>query len=162
MNLKSGYNLPNLEQKETRIMPPVSASFTINQPVEKVFSYVVTVENHKEWQAGIVAAKISPGGPVGVGSIYTYTSEVMGRRIDSQMQVSAFELNKKWAVKTVGVPNSVETVYLFEEAGAATSLTISFDLPAGAYPKMAEDMVKQQMQKSVQEQGDRIKRFVGG
>jgi uncharacterized membrane protein len=143
-------------------MTPISSSFTINQPVEKVFAYVVSVENHKAWQPGIVDAKVTPSGPVGVGSTYTYTTQVMGRRIDSQMQVSAFEQNKKWAVKTVGVPKPVETVYLFEATGSATKLMITMELPAGAYPAMAENMMKQQMQKTLQEQGARIKQLVGG
>ena len=143
-------------------MAPISSSFMINQPVEKVFAYIVSVENHKAWQQGIAEAKVSPSGPVGVGSIYTYTTQVMGRRIDTQMQVSAFEQNKKWAVKTIGVPKSVETVYLFEPAGGATKMTITMELPPGAYPAMAEKMMSQQMQKTLQEQGARIKQLVGG
>lgn len=141
-------------------MPAISSTITINQPVEKVFGYVVSVENHKAWQAGILDARVTPEGPVGVGSTYHYTSDVMGRRFESQMQVSAFEQNKKWAVKTVGVPNSVETVYLFEAVGDATQLLLSMDVPAGAYPAPAEAMIKQQMQKSLEEQGNRIKQAV--
>lgn len=141
-------------------MAPMSSSITIDQPVEKVFEYVVSVENHKAWQAGIADARVTPSGPVSLGSVYTYTTEVMGRKMETQMQVSAFEQNKKWAVKTTGVPKPVETVYLFEAAGGATNLTISMELPAGAYPAMAEGMIKQQMQKTLQEQGERIKRIV--
>ena len=141
-------------------MATLSCSVTINQPVEKVFNYVVAVENHKAWQASIVDAKVTPSGPIGVGSIYVYATEVMGRRIESQMQVSAFEQNKKWAVKTTGVPNSVETAYLFEAAGNVTKLMIAMDVPAGAYPAAAEAMIKQQMQKSLEEQGNRIKQMV--
>src|SRR5262245_51058152 len=106
-------------------MPTVSVNTTINQPVDKVFNYVVSVENHKTWQAGILDAKVTPAGPLAVGSIYHYTTEVMGRRIESQMQISALEPNQKWSVKTTGVPNPVETVYLFASAGAGTQLTLS-------------------------------------
>ena len=141
-------------------MATLSYSATINQPVEKVFNYVVAVENHKTWQASIVDAKVTPSGPIGVGSTYVYATEVMGRRIESQMQVSVFEQNKKWAIKTIGIPNSVETAYLFEAAGNATKLTISMDVPAGAYPAAAEGMIKQQMLKSLEEQGNRIKQMV--
>ena len=140
-------------------MASVSSSVTINQPVEKVFSYVTMVENHKAWQAGIQDAKITPAGPVAVGSIYHYTTEVMGRKIETQLQVSAYEQNKKWSVKTTGVPRPVETVYLFEGTGNTTKLTISMEL-SGGYPAAAEGMVKQQMQKSLDEQGNRIKQMV--
>lgn len=141
-------------------MAILSFNVTIQQPVDKVFGYVIAVENHKAWQAGIVDAKVTPDGPIGLGSTYIYTTEVMRRRIESRMQVSAFEPNRKWAVKTIGIPNSVETVYLFEPDGANTKLTLSMDVPAGAYPAMAEGMIKQQMQKSLQEQGNRIKQMV--
>jgi hypothetical protein len=117
------------------------------------------VENHKAWQSGVVDARITPPGPIGVGSTYHYTSDVMGRHIESQMQVSVFEQDKKWSIKTTGVPRPVETVYLFEPAGIATKLTVSMDL-MGGYPAASEGMIKQQMQKSLDEQGKRVKGFV--
>ena len=139
-------------------MAAVSSTVTINQPVEKVFSYVTGVENHKAWQAGILEATLTPPGAVGLGSIYHYASNVMGRRYETQMQVSAFESNKQWSIKTVGVPTPVETVYRFEPAGNATKVTITMEL-SGGFPAMAEAAVKQQMQKSLDEQGARIKQF---
>jgi uncharacterized protein YndB with AHSA1/START domain len=142
-------------------MASVSASVTINQPVEKVFSYVTDVANHKAWQAGILDAKITPEGPVGVGSVYQYTSEVMGHKMQTQLQVSEFEANRRWSITTTGVPTPVQTVYQFEPAGDGTSLTISMEL-SGGYPPAAEPMVKAQMQKSMDEQAARIKQMVGG
>ena len=140
-------------------MASVSSSTTINKPVDQVFSGVVNAAAQKTWQAGILDAKVTPAGPVALGSIYHYTTDVMGRKMETQLQVSAFEPNKKWAVKTTGVPRPVETVYLFESAGAATKLTISMDL-TGGYPAAAEAMVKQQMQKSLDDQGHRLKEML--
>ncbi len=140
-------------------MATVSSNITINQPVDRVFTYVTAAENQKAWQPGILDAKVTPTGPIAPGSTYHYTTEVMGRRIETQLQVSAFEPNKKWSVKTVGVPKPVETVYLFQGAGNSTQLTISMEL-AGGYPAMAEGMVKQQMQKNLDDQGRRIKQMV--
>ncbi len=137
-------------------MASVTSSTTINQPVDKVFAYVTNAENHKAWQAGILDAKLTPPGAPAVGSIYHYTTEVLGRKMETQLQISTLEPNHKWAVKTAGVPRPVETVYLFEPAGTGTKLTISMEL-AGGYPAAAEGMVKQQMQKSLDEQGHRLK-----
>jgi hypothetical protein len=138
-------------------MASASSSIVINQPVDQVFSYITNVTNHTAWQAGILSATITPAGPVALGSIYHYTTEVMGRKYETQIQVSGFEQNKKWATKTIGVPRSVETVYLFEAVGTTTRLTISSDL-TGGYPVAAEAMVRAQMQKSFDEQGQRIKK----
>jgi uncharacterized protein YndB with AHSA1/START domain len=142
-------------------MASVSSHITINQPVDRVFAYVTSVENHKAWQAGILDARLTPAGAVAVGSIYHYTTEVMGRKMETHLQVSAYEPNKKWAVKTTGVPRPVETVYLFEGVGSTTQLMLSMEL-AGGYPAAAEAMVEQQMQKNLDEQGQRIKRMVEG
>lgn len=140
-------------------MASVSSSVTINQPVAKVFTYITSVENHKAWQPGILDAKVTPAGPLAVGSIYHYTTEVMGRKMETQTQVSQYEQNKKWATKTIGVPRPVETLYLFESVGNATKLTISMDL-TGGYPAAAEAMVKQQMQKNLDDQGQRMKQLL--
>ena len=140
-------------------MASASSSIVINQPVDKVFGYITNVANHTAWQAGILSATITPAGPVAVGSIYHYTTEVMGRKYETQTQVSGFELNKKWATKTVGVPRPVETVYLFEALGNTTRVTISMDL-TGGYPAAAEGMVKAQMQKSFDEQAQRVKKIL--
>lgn len=143
-------------------MATISSSTVINQPVDKVFNEVVAVENHKTWQAGIQEARVTPPGPVAVGSTYVYTSQIMGRKMETQMQVTALVPNQKWAIKTVGIPNSVETIYLFESTGGGTKLTISMEVPAGAYPAAAEGMIKQQMQKSLEEQASRVKQMVNG
>ncbi len=140
-------------------MASVSSSITINRPVAQVFAYVTGVENHKVWQAGILDAKLTPPGPVALGSIYHYTTEVMGRRIETQLCVSSFEPNKKWGITTTGVPKPVETLYVFEPAGDATKMTITMEL-SGGYPAAAEGMIKQQMQKSLDDQCRRIKQMV--
>jgi hypothetical protein len=142
-------------------MASVSSLAMINQPVDKVFNYIINVENHKAWQAGIQAAQVTPPGPVGFGSVYTYASEVMGRKYETKMQVSAFEPNKKWGVKTIGVPSPVETIYDFEDVGGVTKLTASMEV-SGGFPAAAEAMIKQQMQKSMTEQLQRVKQILGG
>lgn len=141
-------------------MAILSSTTTVNQPVEKVFTFIVSPENHKAWQPMLLDAKVTPPGPINIGSIYVYTTEVMGRQMETKMQVSQFEQNRKWAFKTIGVPQSVETIYLFEPDGNGTKLTITMDVPQGAYPAAAEAMIKQQMQKSLEDQGKQLKQIL--
>ena len=141
-------------------MAILSSATTINQPVGKVFDFIVSPENHKSWQPMLQGAKVTPPGPVAVGSMYVYTTEVMGRQMETRTEVSQFELNHKWATKTVGAPRSVETVYIFETDGNSTKLTISMDVPAGAYPAAAESMITQQMLESLEDQGKQLKQIL--
>jgi carbon monoxide dehydrogenase subunit G len=138
-------------------MPPVvSSSTTINKPVETVFNMLTLAENQKAMAPGVLDVKITPPGPVAMGSMLHYTSEYAGKKYESAVQVSAYEPNKKWATKTTGVPRPMETVYTFEPAGAGTKLTISTEL-VGGYPAMAENTVKAQWQKTLDESCARIK-----
>jgi len=141
-------------------MTSVSSSTTINQPVEKVFNLLTQVENQKNMQPGILDVKVTPPGPVAVGSLLHYTSEYAGKKYESAVQVSAYEPNKKWATKTTGVPKPVETVYTFEPAGNGTKMTISTELIPGSYPAMAEPTIKAQWQKTFDESCARIKQMV--
>jgi uncharacterized protein YndB with AHSA1/START domain len=141
-------------------MTSVSSSTTINQPVEKVFNFLTQVENQKNLQPGILDVKLTPPGPVAVGSLLHYTTEYAGKKYESAVQVSAYEPNKKWATKTTGVPKPVETVYVFEPAGSGTKLTISTELIPGSYPAMAEPTIKAQWQKTFDESCARIKQMV--
>ena len=140
-------------------MTTVSASISINQPVDRAFDYMIDVGNHKAWQAGILNASVTPPGPIGVGSTYHYTTEVMGRQMETHLEVTACEKNQKWSVKTTGVPLSVEMDYLFEAVDNNTKLTISMEL-AGGYPAAAEAMVKQQTQKNFEDQCTKIKQLL--
>ena len=56
-------------------MTTVSSSTTINKPVEKVFSLIADPVNQKALQPGILDVKVTPPGPMAVGSMLHYTSE---------------------------------------------------------------------------------------
>jgi uncharacterized membrane protein len=142
-------------------MPVVSQKVTINQPVQTVFDYLTNVANHTAWQAGIQSAAITPPGAPALGSIYSYVTDVMGTKYESKMEVSAFEPNRLWQVKVVGMPNAPITTYNFEEAGGATNMMISMEL-VGGYPAAAEGAIVAQTQQSLAEQAARIKQQVGG
>ena len=140
-------------------MTTVSSSTTINQPVEKVFSLITDPANQKALQPGILDVKITPPGPVAVGSLLHYTTEYAGKKYESAVQISAYEPNKKWATKTTGTPKPVETVYAFEPAGAGSKLTISTELIPGSFPAPAEGAIKAQWQKTFDETCSRLKQM---
>jgi len=151
--------IPSNPTQEVVMPPVVSSSTTINKPVEAVFSFITAPESQKKMAPTLQDVKLTPPGPVALGSVYHLTSEVMGRKYETATQVSAFEQNKKWATKTINVPRSTETVYTFEPAGAGTKLTISTELNGG-YPAMAEATVKAQWQKTLDETCAKFKQFL--
>ena len=141
-------------------MTSVSSSTTINQPVEKVFSFVSDIESQMKLQPSILAVKVTPPGPVALGSTLHYTTEYAGKKYELAVQVSAYEPNKKWATKTTGVPKPMETVYVFEPAGSGTKVTVSTELIPGSFPAVAEPAIKAQWQKTFDETCANLKQIM--
>ena len=142
-------------------MASVSSSTTISKPADQVFAHVIDVANHPKWQEGLQEAKVVPDGPIALGSIYHYTTNVMGRQMETRLEVTTFEQGKSWGVTTTGTPKPVEMLYTFEAEGDATKLTVSMEL-AGGYPAAAEAAVKQQMQTTLDANAAKIKQAVEG
>ena len=138
-------------------MTTVTSTTLINQSVERVFYYVTSAESHKEWQDGILEVTLLPDGPIGIGSLYQYTSKLRGRPIITQVQVNHYERNLAWGIITL--PTPVETLYIFEPADDGTSLTITREL-SGDYSPDDEALIIQQVQHALDEQGNRIKELV--
>lgn len=143
-------------------MADVASSIVINKPVEEVFDYIIDPSNYASWQDQVVGASVSPAGPVALGSVYTIGTKVMGRTMETQLKVSEFMENSRWAITTIGVPTEVTSVFDFEAAGDGTQLTISMSLPPGAYPAPAAGAVKASMQKQFDANTQKLKKLLEG
>lgn len=109
----------------------VNSRIDIGQPVDRVFRYVVDVATHRDWQEDLVDAYVTPASPVQVGSVYHYTSEVMGRRTHSAMQVTKFDENWRFMLSTSTILNRVETAFHFEAINGTTRLMVTTKLEGG-------------------------------
>lgn len=119
----------------------IEASINIRQTIEKVFSYVTNVENMGAWAtyggasfSGSPKFSFSSDGSLNVGTKILIVTEAEPEDYeweDIEWEVSAYEENKKWAVKQYkpGSQTDVfsETVYSFVSEGEDTRLTITLD-----------------------------------
>ena len=85
-------------------MLSIEQSVVIDRPVEQVFDYVTNVENMVEWTGPTIEASQTSEGPPGVGATTSRISNFLGRRIDTQMQITEFEPNKLVVSKAISGP----------------------------------------------------------
>lgn len=85
-------------------MITIEYSVAINRPIEEVFSFMTNLENNPQWVSGLLEAKQTSPGPMGVGSTGTDVRQFLGRRIESTWEVTEHEVNKKSAFKTTSGP----------------------------------------------------------
>jgi uncharacterized membrane protein len=105
-------------------VPSASHSVTINRPASDVFSFVVDGENAPSWRSGVLDIQRVSG--QGVGAVYRQgVRGPGGRRIAADYQVTAYQPDTLMAFKTIAGPVRPAGEFRLQEAGGATTLTMS-------------------------------------
>jgi hypothetical protein len=123
---------------------------TINRPIEEVFAYVGDLQNGPEWQAALVEAKRITKGPLGIGTQYTGVRKFMGRKMESVMQYTTYEVNKKVIFKTTS-GNPFEQLFLFESTAEGTRLTARLEMQTSGLMGLAEPLIASSLRREMDE-----------
>ena len=67
----------------------------IDRPVKDVFAFVVNPDNMPKWNSAVVSLQQITPGKIDVGTKFKNVGEALGRRIEGEMQVVAFEPDSK-------------------------------------------------------------------
>ena len=137
-------------------MIQVEKSVVINKPVAQVFEFVSNGDNTTKWQGGVEAV-IQDGPPNVVGSRYTEVRKFMGQEMKSTMEITAFEPNARWAAKVIKGPVPYDVNVTFEDSGGGTKMTTRVEGEPKGFFKVAEGMLKGQLEKSLEEDAARLK-----
>ena len=142
-------------------MIQVEKAVLINRPVAEVFNFVSNGDNTTKWQGGVEAV-IPEGPPNVVGSRYTEVRKFMGQEMKSTMEITAFEQNARWAARVIKGPVPYEVIATFEDSGGGTKMTTRVEGEPKGFFKIAEGMLKGQLEKSLEEDGQRLKGILEG
>lgn len=142
-------------------MLKVTSSVVINKPVADVFAYTTDPNTATKWQGGVDA--VIPEGPQDVvGSKYTEVRKFMGQEMKSTLQITLFQKNAKWGAKVLNGPVPYEVIQTFAAEGAGTRLTTDVQGEPKGFFKIAEGALQGQLQKSLDEDGQRLKKLLEG
>ena len=140
----------------------VEVSSIINRPLEDVFAFFTEPTNNPKWEEGLIECrKVSPG-PMGVGTQVLEVRKFMGRQMESTLDVTAYETNKKYAVKVASGPIPFELSAMFEAVGDGTKVSVSGHGEPGGFFKLAEGLVKKQLQSQIEGDMGRLKKVLEG
>jgi uncharacterized membrane protein len=113
----------------------------IRRPIEEVFACVSDLQNSPKWQKGLVEALPISTGPLGVGAQYTGVRKFMGRRVESVIQFTTYEPNKKIVFKSISGSMPMETSFRFESTVEGTRLTTIIELQPAGFMSLAEPLI---------------------
>jgi uncharacterized membrane protein len=114
---------------------------TIKCPIEEVFDYISNLENGPEWQSGLEEVRCITNGPLGVGTHFTSVRKFMGRKLESEIELTTFELNKEIAFKTSSGASPFEQSIFFETTAEGTKITSVLEMQTGGLMGLAEPLI---------------------
>jgi uncharacterized membrane protein len=129
-------------------MPSAQNSVVINRPRSEVFAFVADHENDPKWRPGVADIKRASG--EGQGAIYTQGIKgPMGKRIDADFEVTAYQPDTLLAFRTLAGPVRPEGSFRFEDADGGTRVTFSLNADLTGGKKLMAPMVGKSMRSEV-------------
>jgi uncharacterized protein YndB with AHSA1/START domain len=118
-------------------------TIVINQPVEKVFSYMSDPANLPEWQGPpteIRDLQQTTPGQLREGDRFTTVLQFLGRQYETPTEVSAYEPNRRLTYRGTGGPVPTQMPFIFGEVPEGTRFTHTQEVEPGGFFGLAESL----------------------
>jgi carbon monoxide dehydrogenase subunit G len=129
----------------------------IDKPVKDVFAFVANPNNMSKWNSAVVSLEQVTPGDVGVGTKFKSTGEMMGRRIEGEMQIVAYEPDTKCAFQVNAGPMQVTMTMMFKTVGTGTKISLNAQGNPAGFFKIAEGMMTGRVKSMMEENLARLK-----
>jgi carbon monoxide dehydrogenase subunit G len=115
----------------------------IKRRAADVFDFLVDLNNHPRFAAGIKAVRGAEDGPLALGRRYGQTSTLLGQTIDATVEVTVCEPGRELILKTItGLVPVTRRFELDAPSEAETDLTCSVDAEPGKGMRLMMPMIE--------------------
>jgi len=114
---------------------------TIDRSVEDVFAVVSNFEHNAKWSSATIEDKITSPGPIGVGTTAHLVSKFLGRRIESDAEITEFEPNRRISMQSTSGSFPFRGSLALEPVEGGTRVNATFEVEPGGFFKLAEPLV---------------------
>ena len=135
-------------------------SIVINRPQQEVFDFVTDLSNDSKWQSNIESVERVSDGPIGVGSTWRYVTKLLGRKNETEIQMTSYDPPNQASVKAISGPIPFENTHKFESNGNGTKFSIMGQAEIGGFFKMAEGLAVKQIEKQMEADAAALKKLL--
>ena len=132
-------------------------SALIDRPQKDVFAFVADPGNMSKWNSAVVSLEQIAPGKVGVGTKFKSIGEMMGRRIEGEMQITAYEPDTKCGFQVTAGPMQVNITLSFKTVGTGTKINLNAQGNPGGLFKLAEGVLAGQVKSMMEGNLTRLK-----
>jgi len=129
----------------------------IDKPIKDVFAFVANPNNMSKWNSAVVSLEQVTPGEVGVGTKFKSIGEMMGRRIEGEMQVTAYEPDTKCGYEVNAGPMKMNLTVTFKTVGSGTKLSLNAQGNPSGFFKIAEGVMTGRVKSMMEENLARLK-----
>lgn len=135
----------------------IDLSTLIDRPIKEVFAFVSNLNNMSKWNSAVVNLEQITPGDVGAGTKFKSVGEMMGRRIEGEVQVTSYEPDTKTGFQMNAGPMQMNVTFSLKTIGTGTKVSLNAQgNPAGVF-KLAEGMLQGRVQSMMEENLARLK-----
>ena len=129
----------------------------IDRPVKDVFAFITNPNNMSKWNAAVVSMEQMTPGAVGVGTKFKNIGEMLGRRIEGEMQVITFEPDSKYGFQMNAGPMQMNVTLTFKTVGTGTKLNLNGQGNPAGFFKLAEGVMAGRVKSMMEDNLARLK-----
>ena len=124
-------------------------------PPENVFAALTDLEHLPDWQSSAVSSK--PDGTLAVGTRIRERRRLMGRELDNELEVTAYDPPRCFALEGSSGPVPLSIDHELVEKDGKTVLRVHAQAEPGALYKLAEPMIKRTAEQELRTDYERLK-----
>ncbi|WP_413354675.1 SRPBCC family protein [Microbacterium sp. 1P06AB] len=117
----------------------VIESVTIDRPVTEVFGFFT--EGRARWDESVISEELTSPPPVGVGSTMHTRMRAVGREVDFDWRVTAYDPGARMAVTSTSGIMATSSDLQFADADGATVVAVRIDAEPTGIMRLAEPMI---------------------
>ncbi len=139
-------------------MITIDLSALVDCPLPQVFAFVSNPLNLPKWQHMIASIEPLTSGEVALGSKYRVSAEMMGRKIDGQMEVTTFDpAGGRFGFTNQAGPMQVTVTISLKPVGTGAKIALHADGNPGGVFKIAEGVLAGQVRSQMEANLARLK-----
>ena len=117
-------------------------SIEIKASVEQIFSYLLDVENRKDYIPALEEVIMLDPLPIREGSRYIEVAQIAGRRIETTYQVTILKNNQQLSAKTLKSVFPIQADLTLMEKQEASTLQIQLNFQLSGVFKLASGIIR--------------------
>ena len=135
-------------------------SVFIKYPVDLVFRFLSNFRSHKQFNNHYKDSKQLSDGKMQVGSKLFHKEFFLGRKIESEGEVTEFVPGKLIRIKTLTGPIPSEMRYQLEPQEEGTVVTLEYDVEPGSFFRMGETFLRPRIGEKVTSSMQNLKKIL--